>query len=233
MKKAKKPRKKSTIRDYFELIAETMIFVFFVMTFVAQASQVPTGSMEDTILIGDFLIINNFAYSRTVFPFEDVILPRKNIEKKDTVVFKSLEEDGKTIVKRVIATAGDKIEIKSKQVYINDSQVKEEYKAHKDNEIFNKDDYYHYNGVIRDNFGPVIVPPGHCFVMGDNRDTSYDSRYWGFLPLNKIKGRPWLIYFSYDAEENSHLKTSLGERLKKLVSYFPKARWKRILHVID
>jgi len=232
MKKAKKPREKSTIRDYFELIAETMIFVFFVMTFVAQASQVPTGSMEDTILIGDFLIINKFAYSRTVFPFENVILPRKNIKKKDTVVFKSLEEDGKTIVKRVIATAGDKIEIKSKQVYINDSQVKEEYKAHKDNEIFNKDDYYHYNGVIRDNFGPVIVPPGHCFVMGDNRDTSYDSRYWGFLPLSKIKGRPWLVYFSYNAEEDSHLKTSMGERLKKLLRYIPKARWKRILHVI-
>jgi len=232
MKKIKKAREKSTFRDYFELIAETMIFVFFVMTFVAQASQVPTSSMEDTILIGDFLIINKFAYSRTVFPFENVIIPRKNIEKKDTVVFKSLEEDGKTIVKRIIAIAGDKIEIKSKQVYINDSLVKEEYKVHKDNETFTRDDYYHYNGVIRDNFGPVIVPPGHCFVMGDNRDTSYDSRYWGFLPLSKIKGRPWLIYFSYNAEENSHLKISLGERLKKLVSYIPKARWKRILHVI-
>jgi len=231
-KEAKTKRSKSVFREYFELIVEVAVFVFFVMTFVTQASQVPTGSMENTILIGDFLLINKIAYAETAFPFEEKIMPRKNIEIKDVVVFKSLQEEGKDLVKRVIATAGDKIEIKDKQVFINDEPLAENYKLHKDDQVYTTSGEYRYDGVIRDNFGPVTVPPEHCFVMGDNRDTSYDSRFWGFLPLSAIKGRPWVIYFSYKAEENSHLKTSLRERLTKLVQYIPQARWSRLLHVI-
>jgi signal peptidase I len=225
-------KKQSVFREYFELIAETAIFVFFVMTFVAQASQVPTGSMEDTILIGDFLIINKMVYARSGSAVESAILPRKDIERGDTVVFKSPQEEGKDLVKRVVAVEGDCVEIKDKQVFINDEPITESYKVHKDDRIISRDGYYHYADSIRDNFGPTTVPPGHCFVMGDNRDSSYDSRYWGFLPLTTIKGRPWVIYFSYAAEENSHLKVSLRDRLSRLVQYIPRARWKRILHVI-
>jgi signal peptidase I len=232
MTKEKKKREQNVFREYFELIVETAIFVFFVMTFVAQASQVPTGSMEDTILIGDFLIINKIAYARPQSGLEKMILPNKAIEKGDTLVFKSPQEEGKDLVKRVIATENDTIEIKDKQVFINGELIAESYKVHKDDRIISKDGYYHYADTIRDNFGPVSVPPGHCFVMGDNRDSSYDSRYWGFLSLNSVKGRPWVIYFSYDAEENSHLKTSLRDRLSRLVQYVPRARWRRMLHVI-
>lgn len=236
MKKEKKEKKtkrtKSVFREYFELIVEVAVFVFFVMTFVTQASQVPTGSMENTILIGDFLLINKIAYGETVFSFEKKIMPSKNIETKDVVVFKSLQEEGKDLVKRVIAVAGDKIQIKEKQVFINDEPLAESYKMHKDKQIYSPGGEYRYDGVIRDNFGPVVVPPDHCFVMGDNRDSSYDSRFWGFLPYSSIKGRPWVIYFSYKAEDNSHLKTSLQERLTKLVQYIPQARWGRLLHVI-
>ncbi|MBN1274347.1 MAG: signal peptidase I [Candidatus Aminicenantes bacterium] len=203
------------------------------MTFVVQAFQIPTGSMEPTLLIGDFLLVNKFAYYQPQLSFEKYILPCKKIERHDIVVFKYPKELQKDFVKRVIALEGEKVEIKDKQVYINDNLISEAYKVHSDSRIYSKSDFYHYDGIIRDNFGPVNVPSGHCFVMGDNRDSSSDSRYWGFLPMDYIKGKPWIIYFSYRAENNSHLKTSLRDRLKKFVSFFYKARLGRILKVIE
>ena len=232
MKKAKKPKEQSTFREYFELIVETAIFVFFVITFVVQAFQIPTGSMEKTLLIGDFLLVNKFAYSHSPFPLERKILPAKKIKKNDIVVFKYPKDMTKDFVKRVIALEGDKVEIKEKQVWINDNPITEDFKIHNDIQVYTKNDYYRYDDYIRDNFGPVVVPSGHCFVMGDNRDDSYDSRYWEFLPLNYIKGRPWVIYFSYEAEKNAYLKTSLRDQLAKLVRFIPEARWKRMLQVI-
>jgi signal peptidase I len=228
----KTKREMSVFREYFELLAETAIFVFFVMTFVVQAFQIPTGSMEPTLLVGDFLLVNKMAYIQPVFPLEKWILPRRNIRRYDIVVFKFPRDLSVDYVKRVIALEGEKVEIKDKQVYINDEPIPEEYKVHIDNQVFQKSEYYSYEDVIRDNFGPVVVPPGHCFVMGDNRDNSLDSRYWGFLPLDYIKGRPWIIYFSYKAEKDAYLKTSLRDRLKKLVNFIPKARWSRLLKII-
>jgi signal peptidase I len=231
-KKQKKEREVGLFREYFELIVETAIFVFFVMTYVVQASQVPTGSMENTMLIGDFLLINKIVHAKPAFPLEKNILPRKDIARYDIVVFKSLEEPAKDLVKRVIATEGDTIEIKNKQVYVNGNPIAENYKLHKDSQIFSNQGYFRYDEAIRDNFGPVKVPPAHAFVMGDNRDESYDSRYWGFLPLDQIKGKPWVVWFSYRAEKNSHLKTHVKDRLSRLVQYIPRARWNRIFKVI-
>jgi len=231
-KSKQKEREKGIIRDYFELIAETAIFVFFVMTFVVQAFQIPTGSMEDTLLIGDFLLVNKFAYSEPVLPLEDIILPNKELEKGDIVVFKYPKELSKDFVKRLIAVEGDKVEIIDKQVYVNDKPIMEEYKVHKHEQVYSREDNFHYDDYIRDNFGPVTVPAGHCFVMGDNRDNSMDSRYWGFLPLKNIKGRPWVIYFSYRADRDAYLRTNLRDRLKKLFQFIPRARWNRILKVI-
>ncbi|MFC2169407.1 signal peptidase I [Acidobacteriota bacterium] len=232
MKKEKAARHKSVFREYFELIAETAIFVFFVMTFVVQAFQIPTGSMEPTLLIGDFLLVNKLAYVEPVFSWEEKILPNKKRARNDIVVFKYPKELSKDFVKRMIAVEGEKVEIRNKQVYVNDKPIPESYKVHNDSQIYTKNDYYHYDDVIRDNFGPVVVPPGHCFVMGDNRDNSMDSRYWGFLPSSYIKGKPWVIYFSYNAERNAYLKTSFKDRLKKFVRFIPEARWHRILHII-
>lgn len=232
MTKEKKPREKSLVREYFELIAETAVFVFFVMTFVVQAFQIPTGSMEPTLLIGDFLLVNKLVYSAPPTALERTILPRRDIRRQDIVVFKYPKELNKDFVKRVIALEGEKIEVKDKQVFINDQPLAESYKVHNDTQVFTKDGYYHYDDAIRDNFGPVVVPPGHCFVMGDNRDNSMDSRYWSFLPLSYIKGKPWVIYFSYRAERDAYTKTSFGERVKKFASFLPKARWGRMLRVV-
>jgi len=231
-KPAKKKRVKSVFREYFELIAETAVFVFFVMTFVVQAFQIPTGSMEPTLLVGDFLLVNKLVYASTLTPLEEAILPRRRLARQDIVVFKYPNELSKDFVKRVIGLPGEKLEIKNKQVFINDKPLDEAYKVHNDTQIIAKTSSYSYDDTIRDNYGPVTVPEGQIFVMGDNRDNSADSRYWGFLPLSYLKGRPWMIYFSYKAERDAYLKTTFQERLKKLVSFLPKARWGRMLKVI-
>jgi signal peptidase I len=233
MDKAMKTRDKSVFREYFELLAETAVFVFFVMTFVVQAFQIPTGSMEPTLLIGDFLLVNKMAYDRPVLALDKVIMPRRDIHRKDIVVFKYPKNMSQDFVKRVIGLEGEKVEIKDKQVFINDQPIEEPYKVHSDTQVYSKSDTFHYDELIRDNYGPVTVPPGHLFAMGDNRDNSMDSRYWGFLPISYIKGRPWIIYFSYNAEHDAWQKTSFGDRLKKIISFLPKARWRRMFRIIN
>lgn len=222
----------SVFREYFELIVETAVFVFFVMTFVVQAFQIPSGSMIPKLLVGDFLLVNKMAYARPVLPLEEVLLPHKPIQRKDIIVFKWPKDLTKDFVKRVIGLPGDKVEIRVKQLYVNDQAVDEPYKVHKDNEAYAKDDESRYDLAIRDNYGPIVVPEGNLFAMGDNRDDSADSRTWGFVPLANVKGRPWVIYFSYDAEPDADQKTSLRDRLKKLISFIPKARWGRLFKII-
>lgn len=232
MKKQRPPREKSVFREYFELIAETAVFVFFVMTFVVQAFQIPTGSMEPTLLIGDFLLVNKLAYAEPRSSLEAAVLPRRPVRRSDIVVFKYPRELTKDFVKRVVALEGEKIEIADKTVFIDDMPLDESYKVHNDAQVIARNSYFHYDDAIRDNFGPVVVPPGHCFVMGDNRDNSADSRYWGFLPMSYIKGKPWIIYFSYRAEQDAWQKTGLRDRLRKLISFLPQARWNRVLRTI-
>ena len=229
----KKKRGKSVFREYFELIAETAIFVFFVMTYVVQAFQIPSGSMEPTLLVGDFLLVNKFIYARPIDSFEAAVMPSRELKRKDIIVFKYPRDLSKDFVKRVIALEGEKIEIKNKQVFINDRPIDEPYKVHNDSQIFEKGNYYQYDDVIRDNYGPVVVPPGHLFAMGDNRDNSLDSRYWSFVPLSYVKGRPWVIYFSYQAEKDAYLKNGVRDRFKKFFRFVFKTRWNRILKVVS
>ncbi len=216
-------KEKNVFREYFELIAETAVFVFFVLTFVVQHFQIPTGSMIPKLLIGDFVLVNKMAYARPVLPLEGLVLPHKRIERKDIVVFKWPGDLTKDYVKRVIGLAGDKVEIRAKQLYVNDQAVDEPYTIYKDNPAYPTDE----------NYGPIVVPDRSLFVLGDNRDDSADSRIWGFVPLANVKGRPWLIYFSYDAEPNAYQQKSLAARLKKAARFITKARWGRIFKIIN
>ena len=225
--------KKSVFREYFELIAETAVFVFFVMTFVVQAFQIPTGSMDPTLQIGDFLLVNKFVYARPAGFADRLLLPRKALKRHDIVVFKNPNNLTQDYVKRLIALEGEKVEIKDKQVFVNDQPLSEPFKVHIDSQVISRNGDNQYNVDARDNFGPVVVPPGFCFVMGDNRDNSFDSRYWSFLSLDNIKGKPWIIYFSYRADKDAWQKTGMADRLKKIVSFLPKARWNRLLKIIS
>jgi signal peptidase I len=232
MKRAGTKKNRSGFREYFELIAETAVFVLFINTFVAQASQVPTASMENTLLVGDFLFINRMAYAKPVLPLEKIILPGKTPEKGDIVTFKFLPQGGQELVKRVIATAGDTVAIVDKRVLVNGKPLPEGPAIHNDNAIIPGNEATYGEFSKRDNFGPITVPAGSLFVMGDNRDISYDSRFWGCLPLSAVRGRPWILFFSYRAEANVHLKQGLRDKLRRWTQYFPKARWGRLLHTV-
>jgi signal peptidase I len=229
-KDEKEKKRQGVFREYFELIAETAVFVFFVMTFVVQAFQIPTGSMEPNLLVGDFLLVNKLAYRNTDSSIDRLLLPKRDIRRQQTIVFKYPENLSKDFVKRAIGLPGDTIEIRRKQVFVNNAPLDEKYKFHSDPETHSPNDGS--SEAQRDNFGPVTVPADSIFAMGDNRDNSLDSRYWGFVPLSNIKGRPWIIYFSYEAETNAYKKTGLADRLKKIISFIPKARFKRLLKII-
>ena len=223
---------RQVFKEYAEAFTVSLIAALILRMLVIQAFRIPTGSMKDTLLVGDFLLVNKFVYDNGSPPLDRLLLPRRDIKRNDIIVFKYPNELSKDYVKRVIGLPGEKFEVRDKQVYINGQPLREPFKVHSDTQVFAKNGYYNYEDTIRDNFGPVTIPPGHLFAMGDNRDQSSDSRYWGFVPLSYVKGRPWIIYFSYAAERDAYLKTSVRDRLKKLVRFIPKARWNRMLKII-
>jgi signal peptidase I len=183
--------KKSLLWEYVEAIITALILALLIRTYVVQAFKIPSGSMIPTLLIGDHILVNKFLYG-TQIPFSDkkILLFRKP-EKGDIIVFKYPENPKKDFIKRVIATEGDTIEEKNKLVYVNGELVKETYAQHYDRTLRIGTD-------PRDTFGPLVVPKDKLFVMGDNRDQSYDSRYWGFVDKNEVKGKALIIYWSWD-----------------------------------
>ena len=206
---------KSTVREYFESIVIAVILALFVRTWVVQAFKIPTGSMENNLLIGDHLLVNKFVFGPTATGIERTILPVRDIRRGDIVVFKYPDEPERDFIKRVIGLPGDVIELKSKKVYVNSQGLDEPYvhfltPAAVGSEVTSAD--------VRENYGPVTVPPDQYFVMGDNRDNSQDSRYWGYLPRHYVKGKALMIYWSYEGAD--------------LGSIFTKVRWERLLHQI-
>ena len=179
--------------EYAQAIILAVILALFIRTFVVQAFKIPSESMLDTLKIGDHILVSKFIYGIKE-PFSgSVIIPVSSPRRGDVVVFIYPEDPTKDYIKRVIGLPGDKVEIIDKKVHINGKALNEPYARFADRIIIPK-------GVQpRDNFGPVEVPAGHLFVMGDNRDHSYDSRYWGFVDIAKVRGKAFVIYWSWDS----------------------------------
>ena len=227
-KEEKKAREVGVFREYFELIAETLIYVFFVMTFLLQSFVIPTGSMEDNILIGDHILVDKVAYAGSLGKLDGFMFPRREIRRGMIVTFKSPPELEKEYVKRVIALPGERIKIVNKKVYIDDQPLEEPYTFFKDQRI---------EMSYRDNFPAFKVPENHYFCMGDNRDNSYDSRFWGPVPADFIIGKPWRIYWSFDSTTAEYLTPGIWHKIKDLVKtiihFIPKTRWRRMLKKIE
>ena len=219
---------KSTAREYFESIVVAVILALFIRTFVVQAFKIPTGSMEPNLLVGDHLLVNKFVFSPVMSPTEKQLLPMRDIRRTDVIVFKFPEEPERDFIKRVIGLPGDTVELRSRQVYINGQKLEEPY-AHY---MFPAGDE---NGPatfdVRERYGPVTVPEGHYFMMGDNRDNSQDSRYWGFLPEHYVKGRALMIYWSFDQPAGEQ-PAGVSGVLRLFTSIFTGTRWGRLLHQI-
>jgi signal peptidase I len=207
--------RKSTVREYFESIVIAVILALFVRTWVVQAFKIPTGSMENNLLIGDHLLVNKFVFGPTASPLERTILPVRDIQRGDIVVFKYPDEPERDFIKRVIGLPGDTLELRAKKVYVNGQRLDEPYVHF----LTPATDGAEFTSLdVRERYGPVTVPADQFFVMGDNRDNSQDSRYWGFLPRDHVKGQALMIYWSYEGGD--------------LGSVFTKVRWDRLLHQI-
>ena len=190
-------KRKSTVREYTEAIIIALLLALFIRTFVVQAFKIPSGSMLNTLLIGDHILVNKFIYGIKNPINGNTWIPLEKPERGDVVVFKYPLNPKQDYIKRVVGVAGDRIEIKNKKVFLNGEPQNEPYTIHLDNKIIPA-------GIqSRDNMGPITVPANSLFVMGDNRDNSYDSRFWKFVDLKEVKGKAFILYWSWDKENFS------------------------------
>jgi signal peptidase I len=184
-------KRKSVFREYAEAAAIAVILALFIRTFVVQAFKIPSGSMEPTLLVGDHILVNKFIYGIKIPYLRKTVIPISQPDRDDVVVFIYPVDKKKDFIKRVIGLPGDQIEIIDRNIYINGKLYDDNY------------GYYRGKGqnatpaMSKARSGPVTVPDNHLFVMGDNRDHSYDSRYWGFVPLESVKGKAFIIYWSW------------------------------------
>jgi len=249
------PYKKSSTRDTFESLVVTVILAIFGTTFVLQAFKIPTGSMEETLLIGDHLLVNKFIFAQPPGVLAR-LLPSRELRRGDILVFKfppseEQTEPGEHYVKRVIGLPGDRIHIFHRQVFVNGQPLYEPFVHHTfPDELRPGDDFpppeteylrgattawsAEMSSYVRD--GEIVVPPGKYFCMGDNREQSWDSRFWGFVPRGVVSGRPLLIYWSFETARDEYLHNSLGDRVFQIVDliiHFPiKTRWRRTLKFV-
>lgn len=199
-------KKKSKVREYVETLVIALAIALVVRTFVVQAFKIPSSSMEPTLLVGDHILVNKFIYGiripvigKKVFEFSQ---PRRG----DVIVFIFPNDRSKDYIKRVIGLPGEKVEIRERKIYINDRLI--------------EDPWGHFSSWgpgARDTCGPIMVPPNSLFVMGDNRDNSEDSRYWGFVPLNDVLGKAFVMYWSWDWRASSLVSKVRWQRIGSLI----------------
>lgn len=227
----------STLREYFVTTVVCTIFALFVTTYVVHPMTVPTPSMVPTILVGDRLLIDKFTYRNgffSGFPFS----PARKLKRGDIVVFKFPDEPETLYVKRAIGLPGETLEIRNKTVFIDGEPLEEEYKIHKDPDVHQGRKTPHFIGydTRRDNFGPVHIPEDKFFMMGDNRDDSADSRYFGLLDRELIVGRPLIVFWSYEDDPYAYTASTLPELVKlygeRVFFFLTRTRWSRMGHIV-
>lgn len=217
---------KAIVRDYIETILVCVIFVIFSRAFVFQQSKIPSGSMMDTLLIGDYIMVNRFVYANTSFDWEKKLLPVRPIRFQDVVVFKQPGEPEVDFIKRVIGLPGDVVELRDGYLYVNSKKIDEPYV---------KDEYRRAD--LQKNFAPVKVKPDHYFMMGDHRNESADSRMWGQVARDLLKGRALLVWWSFnEKDERGNPYPPLQDRLSswqyKIRHFFSESRWRRCFRLI-
>lgn len=228
---------KGRLREWVESLAFTIVFVLVFTRFVAQATQVPTESMKPTIMVGDHFFLDKLAFPANYPALLHPYLPSRAIERGDIIAFRAPDDGEIPFVKRVIGLPGESIEIVDKVVWIDGVRLLEPYKIHVDEELFAEEPWVPEEFYIRDNFGPVEVPQDAYFAMGDNRDNSNDSRYWGFVSGGDIIGKPLFVYWSYQTDTYQPGRRTLRDRLRNYASvamhFFTRTRWFRIGSMID
>ena len=222
------PFKKSTAREYFETIAIAVILALFIRTWVVQAFKIPTGSMENNLLIGDHLLVNKFVFN-PLLTGDEFLTPTGEVQRGDILVFKFPEDPERDFIKRVIGLPGETLEVRDKRVFIDGHAIEEPY-------LEDQKPSFGSSGLAmdrRDNHGPIAIPDAHYFMMGDNRDNSQDSRFWGPLPHVNVKGKAFVIYWSFDGVPELMPETGLVATIRRLgsvaVNFFTGTRWGRML----
>jgi signal peptidase I len=239
--------KKSTAREYFESLTITVILALFGTTFIVQAFKIPTPSMEDNLLVGDHLLVNKFAFG-ALGSIVDRVIPLRDIRRGDIIVFKYPLDLTKHYVKRVIGLPGDRIHVMDETVFVNGQPLAESYKQMRP-DVYREDfppltgsttykvpegPYGWYEPFRHGN--EIVVPKGHYFAMGDNRDNSADSRYWGFVPRELIVGKALIIYWSYESDSDAYRRTEVRDWVRQtldlVMNFFGKTRWSRTFKII-
>ncbi len=224
---ANAPARRTKPREYLQAILVAVIFALFARTFLFQAFQVPTSSMERNILVGDHLIVNKFIFAPGGGKLLSWLLPGRRVRRGDVIVFKFPEDPRRDFIKRVIALPGETVEIRDKVVYVEGIRLEEPHVTFSDDRVWPDDPELPESYRRRDQSRPFTVPPDSYFAVGDNRDNSYDSRFWGPVPAGNLKGRAMIVYWSYPLEPSA--RRTAGELAAIAVNFFRKTRWERTL----
>lgn len=229
--------KRSTFREYLEALIIAGIFLGFTNTFVVKTFFIPSASMEESLLIGDHLFVNRFIYGPATSGVERTLFPLRHVRRGDIVIFRSPERPLVDMVKRCVALAGDEVQLINKALLVNGERVDDaSYTWHRDSRLFEDRSSIPESARRRDNFGPYVIPKDHIFCLGDNRDQSYDSRFWGPVPAHFVKGRAFMIYWSFGGETSDGVWRGWGDKLRQLagtaVGFFSRTRWDRTFQII-
>lgn len=228
---------RSLLREYLEALLIAVVFATFARTYIVQAFKIPTGSMEQNLVVGDHILVNKFVFGPTQTAWARRLLPVREIRRGDVVVFKYPEEPERDFIKRCVGLPGDEIEIVDKTLFVNGDRVEDSaYTFRTDPRTYPRSVFLPDAYRERDNFGPLRVPDGHLFFLGDNRDNSNDSRFWGAVPATYVKGRALLIYWSFDANGDSGGTSRDRGKARRLggtlLRFFTRTRWQRSFRIV-